>query len=85
MWRLQPGGLHCFVVEWPDAFLLGVECGSELTLSETLPDIGAVLARADEVKTTLIAQGWAEDERERTPGDRRLPGSVREGGGADAV
>ena len=73
LWRLQPGGLHCFVVEWPNAFWLGVECGAELTISETLPDIGAVLQRANAVKSTLLGQGWVEDEDDRPATGSRLP------------
>jgi hypothetical protein len=63
LWRLErPGGnLHCFVVEWPGAFWLGVECArGELRVSQTLPSLEAVVDHAEALRATLFAEGWHE-------------------------
>jgi hypothetical protein len=64
LWRLRrpSGHLRCFVAEWPSGFWFAVECpGGELVVSETLPGIDAVIARAAEVKAPLLAEGWQEE------------------------
>jgi hypothetical protein len=63
LWRLrhQSGNLRCFVAEWPAGFWLGVECaGGVLMVSETLPTVDAVVARAAGVKAPLLDEGWQE-------------------------
>jgi hypothetical protein len=43
-------------------FWLGVECaGGELLVSETLPTMDAVVARAADVKAPLLIEGWLEE------------------------
>jgi hypothetical protein len=64
LWRLRhdSGNLRCFVAEWPSVFWLGVECaGGELVVSETLPTMDAVVARAADVKAPLLIEGWLEE------------------------
>lgn len=64
LWRLRhaSGQLHCFVAEWPDSYWLAVECaGGELVISETVPEIGALVRRADAIRNPLLAEGWSED------------------------
>ena len=64
LWRLrqESGNLRCFVAEWPAGFWIGVECaGGELIVSETLPTIDEVVARAGDVKAPLLNEGWLEE------------------------
>lgn len=64
LWRLrhESGNLRCFAAEWPIGFWLGVECaGGELIVSETLPTLDAVVARAADVKARLRDEGWLEE------------------------
>jgi hypothetical protein len=64
LWRLRRGAtrIACFVVEWPGAYWLAVECaGGELVSSETLPSIDEVIARSDEARSVWLRQGWTEE------------------------
>lgn len=74
LWRLErsPEHLHCFIVEPPSGYWLGVQRGSELVFSETFGELEPALMRADGLKSPLIVAGWREVDRhaERT-GPRR--------------
>ena len=64
LWRLRrgPASISCFVAEWPGAFWIAVECaGGALLSSETLPSVEAVLAAADQARSTWNGQGWIEE------------------------
>jgi hypothetical protein len=64
LWRLARAdqGLHCFLVEPPVGFWLGLECGPDLIFSETYPDLDAAMIRADGLKAPLMLAGWRELE-----------------------
>ena len=64
LWRLERSGdrLHCFVVEPPRGFWLGVERGHDLIYSETYSDLDAALMRADRLKSPLVVDGWIEPD-----------------------
>ena len=65
LWRLTRAdqGLHCFIVEPPGGFWLGVERGPDLIFSETYADLDAALVRSEGLKTPLVVAGWSEVER----------------------
>ena len=62
LWRLERAKdkLHCFVVEPPGGFWLGVERGPDLMFSETHTELEPALMRADSLKSPLIVAGWTE-------------------------
>jgi hypothetical protein len=62
LWRLERAGqgLHCFLVEPPNGFWLGVQRGADLIFSETYPDLEAALVRSEGLKAPLVVAGWAE-------------------------
>ena len=62
LWRLERAKdkLHCFVVEPPGGFWLGVERGPDLVFSETHTELEPALMRADSLKSPLIVAGWTE-------------------------
>lgn len=62
LWRLtrRDDLLHCFIVEPPGGFWLGIERGAELLFSQTYSDLDGALARAEALKTPLLVAGWAE-------------------------
>ncbi len=64
LWRLTRAdqGLHCFLVEPPGGFWLGLECGPDLVFSETYPDLEAALVRGEGLKAPLLVAGWSELE-----------------------
>jgi hypothetical protein len=56
LWRAgrKETELHCFVVdEMPGGFWLGLEQAGALVLSETLPTVGDVVGRAEELRWTF--------------------------------
>ncbi len=64
LWRLRcpQGHLRCFVVEWAEAYWLGIECaGGDLLVSETVAGITRVVSRAEQLKEPLLAEGWVEE------------------------
>ena len=62
LWRLLRAGqgLHCFVVEPPGGYWLGLERGPDLVFSETYPDLEAALVRAEGLRAPLLVAGWSE-------------------------
>ena len=62
LWRLERAQdkLHCFIVEAPGGFWLGVERGADLVYSETHSELEPALMRADSLKSPLIVAGWTE-------------------------
>jgi len=62
LWRLTRAdqGLHCFLVEPPGGFWLGIQRGADLIFSETYPDLEAALVRADGLKAPLVVAGWID-------------------------
>lgn len=62
LWRLarERDLLHCFIVEPPRGFWLGVERAGELVFSETYPELETALLRAEGLKSPLLVAGWAE-------------------------
>jgi hypothetical protein len=62
LWRLERAKdkLHCFIVEPPGGFWLGVERGADLVYSETHTELQPALMRADSLKSPLIVAGWKE-------------------------
>jgi hypothetical protein len=67
LWRLarRDDHLHCFIVEPPGGFWLGIERGPDLLFSQTYTDLDAALARAEALKSPLLVAGWAEVEPNR--------------------
>lgn len=62
LWRLERAQdrLHCFIVEPPGGFWLGVERGPDLVFSETHSELDPALMRAEGLKSPLIVAGWTE-------------------------
>jgi hypothetical protein len=62
IWRLVRDGeeLHCFLVEPPRGFWLGVERGHDLVLSETYASAEPALARAEALRAPLVTAGWRD-------------------------
>ena len=62
LWRLERAKdkLHCFIVEPPGGFWLGVERGPDLVFSETHTELDPALVRAESLKSPLIVAGWTE-------------------------
>ena len=60
LWRLarHADQLHCFIVEPPDGFWLGIEKGRDLLFSQTYADLDSALARAEALKAPLVVAGW---------------------------
>jgi hypothetical protein len=68
--------MHCFVVEWPDSYWLGVEShAGELLISETITDIASLLARADAIRASFVAGGWRDNDS--WGGGMRVPRRAR--------
>jgi len=59
LWRLErvKGRLHCFIVEPPGGYWLGVERGTDL---ETHAELDPALMRAESLESPLIVAGWIE-------------------------
>jgi hypothetical protein len=62
LWRLERAKdkLHCFIVEPPGGYWLGVERGADLVFSETHRELDPALMRAESLKSPLIVAGWTE-------------------------
>jgi hypothetical protein len=62
LWRLarESDLLHCFIVEPPRGFWLGVERAGELVFSETYTELETALLRAEGLKSPLLVAGWTE-------------------------
>lgn len=62
LWRLRRlnDHLHCFIVEPPGGYWLGIEKGTDLLFSQTYDDLDGALARAEGLKSPLLVAGWAE-------------------------
>jgi hypothetical protein len=62
LWQLERAKdkLHCFIVEPPTGYWLGVERGRDLVFSETHTDLDPALMRAESLKSPLIVAGWIE-------------------------
>ena len=64
LWRLARHAdcLHCFIVEPPGGYWLGLEKGPDLLFSQTYVELEAALARAEALKSPLLVAGWAETD-----------------------
>ena len=64
LWRLSRGAdhLHCFIVEPPRGYWLGVERGTELLFSQTYQELEGALVRAEGLKSPLLIAGWTEPD-----------------------
>jgi hypothetical protein len=62
LWRLKRAKdkLHCFIVEPPGGYWLGVERGADLIFSETHSELDPALMRAESLKSPLLVAGWIE-------------------------
>jgi len=62
LWRLARDReqLHCFLVEPPLGFWLGIERAGELVFSQTYSELETALLRAEGLKSPLLVAGWTE-------------------------